>query len=263
MKTRHLIGNILIVLSVAFTVYLSVIMIQRIQTVVQKENYIKIFSYELGACAFFILFALDVRFDFVRRKPTGLKVLGIGLRVIVTAVTALLLFMIGKITLASFVRTDAPAKHAIVLGLALENGKPTDDLIARLDTAEAYLQRTPDTTLILTGGNADASGKTEAAVMHDILTGRGVAEEKLYLEDQAHSTKENFKNTARMIDPNEPVVLITSNYHMDRAASTAKSAGFANVLRLPAPSSLLLYGANVMWEVVLELNEWVSAGGRK
>ena len=99
--------------------------------------------------------------------------------------------------------------------------------------------------------------------MHDILTGRGVAEEKLHLEDQAHSTKENFKNTARMIDPNEPVVLITSNYHMDRAARTAKSAGFANVLRLPAPSSLLHYGANVMWEVVLELNEWVSAGGRK
>ena len=52
-----------------------------------------------------------------------------------------------------------------------------------------------------------------------------------------------------------PVVLISSNYHMDRAAQTAKSAGFSNGLRLPAPSSFLSFGANVMSEVVLELNE--------
>ena len=74
-------------------------------------------------------------------------------------------------------------------------------------------------------------------------------------EDQAKSTKDNFRNTAHIIDHGEPVVLISSNYHMDRAAQTAKAAGFTNVRRLPAPSSLLSYGANVMSEVVLELNE--------
>ena len=42
---------------------------------------------------------------------------------------------------------------------------------------------------------------------------------------------------------------------MDRAVQTAKSAGFTNILRLPAPSSFLGYGANVMSEVILELNE--------
>jgi hypothetical protein len=42
---------------------------------------------------------------------------------------------------------------------------------------------------------------------------------------------------------------------MDRAVQMAKAAGFSNVLRLPAPSSFLSYGANVMYEVVLELNE--------
>ena len=77
----------------------------------------------------------------------------------------------------------------------------------------------------------------------------------MILEDRAETTKENFRNTARMIDPEEPVVLISSNYHMDRAVQTAEAAGFARVLRLPAPSSVLRYGANVMWEVILELNE--------
>ena len=91
--------------------------------------------------------------------------------------------------------------------------------------------------------------------MHDILAGRGVAEDRMILEDKAESTKNNFKNTAQMIDPSEPVVLISSNYHMDRAVKTARNAGFSNVLRLPAPSSFLSFGSNVMYEVILELNE--------
>ncbi len=58
-----------------------------------------------------------------------------------------------------------------------------------------------------------------------------------------------------MINPSDPVVLISSNYHMDRAVRTAESAGFSNILRLPAPSSLLSCGANLLSEVILELNE--------
>ena len=60
---------------------------------------------------------------------------------------------------------------------------------------------------------------------------------------------------AGLIDPREPVVLISSDYHMDRAVRTAESAGFSNVLRLPAPSSFRNYGANMLSEVILELNE--------
>lgn len=41
---------------------------------------------------------------------------------------------------------------------------------------------------------------------------------------------------------------------MDRAVQTAKSAGFSEILRLPARSSFLQFGAIVMYEVILELN---------
>ena len=258
MNVRQKIGTVLIILAVSFTVYLSVIMIRRINAVVLKAAYTKIFCYELAACAFFILFALDVRFGFTGAENMVLKIAGWCLRILVVLVTAVLLFFIGKITIGSFICTEAPAKNAIVLGLALENGKPTDDLVSRLDTAEKYLQRNPDTTLILTGGNPDESGRTEAAVMRDILTKRGVRENRMRLEDQAETTKDNFRNTARLTDPEEPIVLISSNYHMDRAVQTAHSAGFSKILRLPAPSSLISFGANVMWEVMLELNELVS-----
>ena len=257
MNARQKIGTILLVLAAAFTVYLSVIMIRRINTVVLKANYTKIFRYELAMCVFFILFAADVRFGFTGAEHTALKAAGWCLRVVVVLVTAVLLFFMGKITVGSFIHTEAPANNAVVLGLALENGKPTDDLISRLDTAEEYLRRNPDATLILTGGNPDETGRTEAAVMRDILAERGIMEDRMRLEDRSEITKDNFRNTVRLVNPDDPIVLISSNYHMDRAVRTAHSAGFTEVLRLPAPSSLIFFGANVMWEVTLELNELV------
>ena len=255
MDVRQEIGTILIMLAVVYTIYLSVIMIRRINSVVLKADYTRIFCCELAACAFFVLFALDVRFGFTGAENVLLKIAGWCLRIIVVLVTAVLLFFMGKITVGSFICTEAPAKNAIVLGLALENGKPVDDLISRLDTAGKFLQRNPDATLVLTGGNSDGSGRTEAAVMRDILAERGVKEDRMRLEDRAETTKDNFRNTARMICPDDPVVLISSNYHMDRAVRTARGAGFSRILRLPAPSSLITFGANVMWEVILELNE--------
>lgn len=254
-KARKIIGSILLILAVLFTVYLSVIMIIRINAVVRKADYVKIFCYELVVCACFILLTLDIRFGFTRMKSKVLKVLGWCLRVIVILMSAVFLFFIGKITIGGFIHTEGSAKHAIVLGLALEKGQPTKDLLSRLDTAKKYLQEHPDVTLILTGGNPDESGRTEAAVMQEILRGQGVADDQMILEDQAANTKDNFKNTAQFLGPDESVALISSNYHMDRAVKTAQDAGINNILRVPAPSSPLFFGANIVWEVILEIND--------
>ena len=79
----------------------------------------------------------------------------------------------------------------------------------------------------------------------------------MILEDKATSTEENFTNSAQLLDTAEPVVLISSNYHMDRAVRMARNAGFREILRLPAPSDPQQYGANVMWEMILDLNEMI------
>ena len=254
-KTRKIIGTVLVALVIAFTVYLSVIMLQRISRVVLKQDYLKIFMYELAACAILLVFALDVRFGFFTKlRPKVCKIIGWALRVIVITLTAVVLFYGGKVIAGSLINTSGPADYAVVLGLALENGKPTKDLMYRVEPAKRYLDDHPDTTLILTGGNPDESGKTEAAVMRDLLTEIGVPQEKMILEDKAENTKENFRNILSMIDPKQTIVLISSNYHMDRAVLTAKGAGFENVLRLPAPSEFLNFSANVMRKIILELN---------
>ena len=256
MNARESIGSILVILAAGFTVCLSAVMVRRIRAVALKDTYARAFRCELIACAVFLLLALDVRFGiFTIGVPGALRAAGWILRAAVILAAAVFLTFIGRITVGGLIRTAAPARNAIVLGLALENGRPANDLIARLDAAEAYARENPDAALILTGGNPDSAGRTEAAVMREILLERGIAEERMILEDQAETTRENFRNTARMVDPREPIVLISSDYHMDRAVQAAKRAGFARVLRLPAPSSFIAFGANVMWEAIMEVNE--------
>jgi uncharacterized SAM-binding protein YcdF (DUF218 family) len=97
--------------------------------------------------------------------------------------------------------------------------------------------------------------------MSDILTERGVAEDRMLLEDKTETTEENYANMARMVDPGAPIVLISINYHMDRSVQNAKDAGFSDVLRMPTPSTMIEHGASVMWEVIMEMNNLLSSIG--
>lgn len=253
---RRIAGDILLILAVLLIVDVALVMPARIDAVVLKADHQEIFMVQLILCAILLLFALDVRFKlFGGWKPSILRAAGWLLRIAVVLLSAVILFFCGKVIIGGMVDTAGQADHAIVLGLALENGAPAPDLLARLDTAQAYLERCPQARLILTGGNADGSGRTEADVMRDILIERGAPEDRLILEDQAQSTKENFRNIAKIVSVDEPVVMISSDYHMDRAVRIASENGFTQVMRLPAPSGFRAFGANLLSEVVLDLND--------
>ncbi len=253
---RRIVGDLLIALVLLLAADVTVVMLHRIGSVVLKETYRTIFSYEMILCAVLMIFALDVRFDLVARlRSKAARGIGWIVRTAILLMTAGILFFCARVAAGSLLRTSEAADNAIVLGMALEDGQPTRDLILRIDTAQRYAEEYPDAVLILTGGNPDASGRTEAAVMRDLLLERGVPEKRMRLEDRAKTTKNNFENTAKMLSADETSVLITSDYHMDRALKTAKSAGFSHLLRCPAPSDPCTYGASMLWEVVMDLNE--------
>ena len=255
-RAGRIIGDILLLLAVLLTADVLIVMPARINAVVLKADYRKVFAYELFLCAILLLCALDIRFNlFTRWKHALLKGIGWILRAVLVLLSAAILFFCGKVIAGGLVNTAGQADYAIVLGLALENGEPAPDLLARLDTAREYLEKYPESKLVLTGGNADESGRTEADVMHDILAEKGVPESRLILEGRAETTKENFRNIAGMVSKDEPVVMISSDYHMDRAVRNAGEEGFSQVLRLPAPSRFLAYGANMLSEIVLDLND--------
>ncbi len=253
---RRIIGDILLALAVLLLADALFVMPARIDAVVLKADYQEVFTYEIILCVILLLCALDVRFNLLTRwKPVVLRVIGWILRTGLVLFSAVILFFCGKVIAGGMIQNAGQADYAIVLGLALENGEPAPDLLARLDTARNYLEKYPEAKLILTGGNAEGTGRTEAAVMRDVLTEQGVPEDRLILEDQATTTKENFRNISEIVPAGDPVVMISSDYHMDRAVRNAAENGFSQVMRLPAPSRFLAYGANMLSEVVLDLND--------
>lgn len=253
---RQFIGNVLVVLVLGFTVWVSVVTLWRIQSVVLKSDYLRLYLGELALCAILLACALDVRFDLAMKLPAPL---GLILRVIVIALAVAILILLLCIAINGMISEPGQTQYALVLGMALEDGKPTGDLLRRLDVAESILQENPEAALILCGGNPDQTGVTEAAVMRDLLIARGVPSEKLILEDRSSITEENFSFTAGMVDPSEPIALITSDFHMTRALRCAAQAGFHRVLRRPAPSSILRFGPNLLAEAVLHIRDFVNA----
>ena len=128
---RLVIGDILILLALLLTADVLIVMPKKIHAVVLKADYQEIFRYELIICAVLLLFALDVRFNlFTRSGHTGLRVAGWVLRIAVVLFTLVIAFFCGKVIRGGLINTAAGADHAIVLGLALEDGKPTDDLVS-------------------------------------------------------------------------------------------------------------------------------------
>ncbi len=250
-------GDIFLALCLLLTLDVVIVMTHKIRTVVLKNIYRLLFRQELVICALIILCALDLRFGIFGsfRSEAG-RLWGWLMRITVISVTCICLVCFGQVLGGCFPSAEAEADNVLVLGMALENGQPSKDLVHRVETAKGYLDAHPGAKLILTGGNPDEKGRTEAAVMRELLLERDAPEGNLYLEDKAASTFENFKNSRELADPEGPVMLVSSNYHMKRAVQTAERTGFKKIYRLPAPSDPFTFGSNVMWEVMSLLKSY-------
>ncbi len=258
-KLCRIFGDLLLVLTLLFTLWLSVVMGWRIHSVVLADTYKKIFLRELVICAVFFVLGLDLRFDlFTRGRSLPLKTFGWILRGTVIVAAAAVLTIGTRIIAGGMDKDAQKADHVLVLGMALENGHPTKDLCLRVKTAAEYTEAFPESVLILTGGNIDEQGRSEALVMRDLFMEFGVAPERMILEDKARDTRANFKNTAKLIDPSQPTAIVTNGYHMQRAVRIAESAGFSDLIRLPAPSDPIRFGPNLMWEIIMELNRLIK-----
>ena len=254
MQTDKIFGDILIGLTIVFTVYLSAGMIHRIHTVTNKDTYRAVLRYEWCIAVVLAALSVDLRTGFFTKLPVIPVNVGWCLRIAFCFATAVVLALAGGAVCRGLVNNASSTDYVIILGMALENGKPNKDLLYRVKTAEAYAARHPGVKLIVTGGNPAENALSESEVMKRLLVSDGIDESRVITEDQAETTLENFVNVAKMIDPAKPIVIVTNNYHTGRAVNIAKRAGFTRVEQLPAPSDPYFYGINIMWEVIGELD---------
>ena len=133
----------------------------------------------------------------------------------------------------------------LVLGCQVKPWGPSILLQDRLDTALGYLEEHPEISVVVSGGQGPDEPMTEAQAMADYLTGQGIDQARIFLEDQSHNTVQNFQYSKQLLEAEgynleETEVLVVSNgFHLTRARMLAERVGFEEVSTLAAPSSHL------------------------
>ena len=165
-------------------------------------------------------------FLFPRLPRTGRIILGCAV------VLALAAFALCELPVLRAAKTDADpqADYLIVLGAKVNGTTPSHAMADRLDAALDYLQTFPDASVIVSGGQGDDEGISEAEAMAVWLRAHGIDDTRILLEDQSETTRENLENSFAIIrahggDPADGVAIVTSEYHLYRAREMAAALG--------------------------------------
>lgn len=127
-------------------------------------------------------------------------------------------------------KADAGADYIVVLGAQVRGERITKSLAKRLDAAYDYLIENEDTKVICTGGQGAGEDITEAYAEKCYLMEKGIAEDRIIMEDKSTSTYENLKFTLEIIgDKEAKIAIVTNNFHVYRAVLLGKYVGFKNV----------------------------------
>lgn len=166
---------------------------------------------------------------------------------------------------ASKGREDTEFTYLVVLGAKVNGTAPSLSLSDRLDAAYAYMTTHPDVIAVLTGGQGEDEGISEAECMFNELTQRGISPDRLWLEEQATSTWENLKFSLRIIEEKtgkrpETIGVLSSEYHLYRAGLFADVNGIDAAL-IPAPTSWPTIRLNYFMREVVGVWKFIILGG--
>ena len=168
-------------------------------------------------------------------------------------VAAVIFLVCGILMLSAQHREEVKADVLIVLGAAVHGDKVTWVLENRLNTAKTFLDDNPQAVCIVSGGQGKGETVTEASAMKKYLVDRGVASERVILEEQATSTIGNFRYSKPIIEQrlgkDARIAFVTTNFHCYRASRVADAEG-VEAVGIPAPDVWYLTVNNFMRECV-------------
>ena len=167
---------------------------------------------------------------------------------------------------ASFGSPEEDCPYLVVLGAKVRADGPSLSLGNRIDAAFRYLEAHPDTVAIVSGGQGPDEPMTEAKAMYDALTARGIAPERIWLEDKASSTWENLQFSQNLIEEKtghrpEAVAVVSSEYHLFRAELFTKAAG-AEFIGIPAETTIPSLKINYFLREVAGVWHYYLLGGQ-
>ena len=118
-----------------------------------------------------------------------------------------------------------------------------------LDTAYDYLVENENTLCIVSGGQGANEPHSEAQGMYDYLVEKGIAKERIIMEDKSTDTSENIAFSSVFLDmEKDRVGIVTNNFHVFRGVHLAKHQGIRNVCGIAAPSNIYFQLNNMVRE---------------
>ncbi len=140
----------------------------------------------------------------------------------------LILVPVGMIAIAN--GNDSPPQEAtvILLGCQVVGETPSLILADRCDKAIEYLNAHPNAKCVATGGVGNRATISEAQAAFRYMTARGIAPERILLEEQATNTSENLRFSMQLIEQNnlsKTVAIVSDDFHQWRGAYFARQNG--------------------------------------
>ena len=160
---------------------------------------------------------------------------------------------------------DASCDYLIVLGAGVDGDTPSPILQDRIDLAYTYLTEHPNTICIATGGKGDDENLSEAQCIFNHLTTMGIQADRIWMEDKATSTVENFQYSIALLEERtgsipESVGVLSNEFHLFRASLMAKDQGLTPIY-IAAPTSDILVRINYTIREIFVLWNYLITGG--
>lgn len=154
-----------------------------------------------------------------------------GVAVLVALVAGYYLVSLFQVWRAGREQTPEPASvdAIVVLGAAQYDGRPSDQLAARLDHGLLLWELGVAPRIMVTGGKRPGDRFTEAEAAHEYLVDRGVPESAILREDVGATTYDSLRAAADVLGEAgiEDVVLVTDPFHSLRSKLIAEEVGLS------------------------------------
>jgi uncharacterized SAM-binding protein YcdF (DUF218 family) len=197
----------------------------------------------LGAYLIFVgIYRIKTRHSFWSIWKRWLKIAFASLASVAAVISVInLIFILSP----EVVNIDDKAEHVILLGGGIDkDGNLPKSVISRVEKAAEYLNANPKSICVVTGGKLDWIPFAEAPELKKELVKRGVAAERILVEDKALDTIQNFQLSCKMLAEYKgvsvqeiletPTAVVTSRFHLRRSERLARRMGFTNVKGIAA-----------------------------
>ena len=115
------------------------------------------------------------------------------------------------------------------VGGTADDAHPGTFLKYRLDYAADIMKGVPDSVCIVCGGKGDNEPCAEATVMRDYLISKGIAADRIFVDDESKNTIENIDNAMKIIKDErfdgKSVACLSTDFHVPRIKYLCSKAG--------------------------------------